>query len=102
MGLLEPDVFHADYVWRCALTQSKLISVLKSEACAVLIDECESPRLRRRASRHRKPDAASASIGTGKPHALARGLEALYCEPFVRIRRARDSGARSERRLLPT
>jgi hypothetical protein len=102
VGLLEPDVLDANRV-RCRTPlQPELTSILNSEARAMLIDECERPRIRRGSGGRREPDATASPIGAGKPHARACGFEALNREPFGRIRRACDCGPRIERLLLPS
>jgi hypothetical protein len=102
VGLLESDVLHANRVRRRTPLQPELTSTLNSESRAMLIDECEGPRIRCGSGRRREPDATASPIGAGKPHAYACGFEALNHEPFVRIRRACDCGPRIQRLLLPS
>jgi hypothetical protein len=102
MGLLESDVLDANRVWCRAPLQPELTSTLNSEARAMLIDECEGPRIRRGSGRRREPNATASPIGAGKPHSRACGFKALDREPFGRIRRAGDCGPRIERLLLPS
>jgi hypothetical protein len=102
VGLLEPDVLHANRVRCRSPLQPELSSTLNSESRAMLIDECEGPRIRRRSGHRREPDATASPIGAGKPHARACRFEALDRESFGRIRRACDCGAWIERLLLPS